>query len=185
MYICSRPFSTVPFRVFCARLLPVWKKCAILAKGDKKMTFSEKLSALMSVTDVSCAALARALDVDRSTVSRFRSGTRGLPKLDTVRKMSVYLARNTSGFFRLNAIAELVGMPPFAQRRRTTAYRHNLRLLTSRRPRRPQPSGSFEIIACICPAKDVSESVREWVAVVRDNSFAYITQRGKRRRCWI
>ena len=69
--------------------------------------FSEKLSFLMHISNISNKALAAELNVDPSMVSLMRTGKRKLPRNPLLaRKMALFFARNCSAAFQRQALSE-------------------------------------------------------------------------------
>jgi hypothetical protein len=72
------------------------------------MEFSEKLSALLSLTATKNVSLARAINIDAAQISRMRTGVRKMPaKTSLVRDIANYLARRFDSDYRLSALYEL------------------------------------------------------------------------------
>lgn len=79
------------------------------------MTFTEKLNSLMTLTETSNSTLAKVLCMDRSAISRFRTGARGTPKNPVIRQISAALASRCGGDYRRAALYELTGDPRLNQ----------------------------------------------------------------------
>lgn len=74
------------------------------------MEFSEKLSALLSLTATKNVMLARALEIDTAQISRLKKGTRKMPaKLSLVQGIAGYFAGRFDSEYRLSALYELTG----------------------------------------------------------------------------
>ena len=74
------------------------------------MIFSEKLSALLSLTMTKNSELARAIHIDQSQISRMKTGAREQPrKPQLCRLMANYFAQHCSEEYRLSALADLTG----------------------------------------------------------------------------
>lgn len=72
--------------------------------------FSEKLSFLMHLSNVSNKTLAAELNVDPSMISLMRTGKRKLPRNPVLaRKLSIYFARSCSAAFQRQALSEMLG----------------------------------------------------------------------------
>ena len=73
------------------------------------MSFSEKLNLMMNISNTNNSALARAISVDPSLVSRLRRGDRTPSKNQTyIRAMSEYFARNCSTEYQKTLLKELL-----------------------------------------------------------------------------
>jgi len=79
------------------------------------MDFGKKLSLLMSVLSVSNGALAKALSVDPSLISRWRSGSR-IPAKDSgyIEMIASYLVEHAKMEHQKLAICEITGCVPEA-----------------------------------------------------------------------
>mgnify|MGYP002732655396 CR=1 FL=1 len=76
------------------------------------MNFSEKLTALLSLTGAKNAQLADALHIGRPYVSRLRTGERKLPaKPKLLRGMAAYFASRCGDDYRIRALSELTADP--------------------------------------------------------------------------
>lgn len=74
------------------------------------MEFSEKLSALLSLTATKNVMLARALDIDTAQISRLKKGTRKMPaRLSLIQDIAGYFAGRFDSEYRLSALYELTG----------------------------------------------------------------------------
>lgn len=74
------------------------------------MTFSEKLSALLSLTMTKNSELAKAIHIDQSQISRMKTGSREQPrKPQLCRLMADYFAKRCTDEYRLSALANLTG----------------------------------------------------------------------------
>lgn len=72
------------------------------------MEFSEKLTKLLLLTETQNAVLAKAMNVDKSQISRMRTGARGMPtRPEVVRDMADYFAAHCFGEYKRNALAAL------------------------------------------------------------------------------
>jgi len=74
------------------------------------MDFSQRLSLLMNILGVSNAALAKALSVDPSLVSRWRNGTR-TPTRESHHKIALFFAEHAKKDYQKLAICEVIGVP--------------------------------------------------------------------------
>ena len=73
------------------------------------MPFSEKLTFLMHITEVSNKVLAAELSVDPSMISLMRTGKRKLSKNPAqARKMAAFFARRCSAAFQRQALSEML-----------------------------------------------------------------------------
>lgn len=71
------------------------------------MQFSDKLDTLLSLTGTSNACLANAVHIDRSQISRMRTGARERPKKsDSIQLMAHYFAKHISGY-QISALEKL------------------------------------------------------------------------------
>lgn len=74
------------------------------------MNFTEKFNVLLSLTKTTPSALARAMYVDRTQISRLKTGARGKPtKSTTLREMAEYFASNSDSEYQLAALYNLTG----------------------------------------------------------------------------
>lgn len=74
------------------------------------MNFTEKFNVLLSLTKATPSALARAMYVDRTQISRLKTGARGKPtKSTTLREMAEYFASNSDSEYQLAALYNLTG----------------------------------------------------------------------------
>lgn len=74
------------------------------------MMFSDKLVFLMNLTEINSAALARALEVDPSQISRLRTGVRSAPrKREILRGMAHIFSSKCSGDYQRAALSEMLG----------------------------------------------------------------------------
>lgn len=74
------------------------------------ISFAEKLSFLMHITETSNKELAAELSVDPSMVSLMRTGKRKLSKNPTqARKMALFFAKRSSAAFQRQALSEMLG----------------------------------------------------------------------------
>lgn len=74
------------------------------------MTFSEKLTFLLSLSGATNAELARAADIDPSQVSRLKNGTRNTPKrAHTIELMAEFFAEKCTSDYQRSALAETIG----------------------------------------------------------------------------
>ena len=72
------------------------------------MDFSEKFSALLSLTATKNVTLARAINIDTAQISRMKTGVRRMPaKPNLIREISNYLAGCFDSEYRLSALYEL------------------------------------------------------------------------------
>ena len=72
------------------------------------MDFSEKFSALLSLTATNNVTLARAINIDTAQISRMKTGVRRMPaKPNLIREISNYLAGRFDSEYRLSALYEL------------------------------------------------------------------------------
>ena len=72
------------------------------------MDFSEKFSALLSLTATKNVTLARAINIDTAQISRMKTGVRRMPvKPNLLREISGYLAGQFDSEYRLSALYEL------------------------------------------------------------------------------
>ncbi|MDH7478926.1 MAG: helix-turn-helix transcriptional regulator, partial [Syntrophomonadaceae bacterium] len=77
------------------------------------MSFSERLSLLMALLGVSNSTLARALSVDASLVSRWRTGTRTPTKNSSyIEAIADYFAGQAKKDYQKAALCEIIGLPP-------------------------------------------------------------------------
>lgn len=75
------------------------------------MQFYEKLIFLQNLTQVTNRMLAQALKVDPSLISRFRTGSRRLPRnRQHIRVMSSYFARRCAAEYRRQALSQMLGI---------------------------------------------------------------------------
>ena len=74
------------------------------------ISFAEKLSFLMHITETSNKELAAELSVDPSMVSLMRTGKRKLSKNPIqARKMALFFAKRSSAAFQRQALSEMLG----------------------------------------------------------------------------
>lgn len=72
------------------------------------MEFSKKIDALLTLTATTNAKLAQAVNVDRSQISRMRTGSRERPrKNDIIRQMADYFSKHCTDEYRLSALEKL------------------------------------------------------------------------------
>ena len=72
------------------------------------MDFSEKFSALLSLTATKNVTLARAINIDTAQISRMKTGVRKMPvKTALIRDISSYFASRFDSDYRLSALYEL------------------------------------------------------------------------------
>ena len=72
------------------------------------MNFTEKFNALLSITNTTPSALARAMYVDRTQISRLKTGARGKPtKPSVLREMAEYFANCCNSEYQLAALYHL------------------------------------------------------------------------------
>lgn len=72
------------------------------------MVFSEKLSALLSLTATKNVVIARALNIDTAQISRMKTGARGIPSnRQYVREIADFLAGRLDSEYKLSALSEL------------------------------------------------------------------------------
>lgn len=72
------------------------------------MDFSEKFSALLSLTATKNVTLARAINIDTARISRMKTGVRKMPvKTALIRDISSYFASRFDSDYRLSALYEL------------------------------------------------------------------------------
>lgn len=71
------------------------------------MTFAEKLTALLHMTGTTTTALAKALNMDRSNISRMKTGARGIPKEDIIQNISEFFSQHLREEHLLGALYEL------------------------------------------------------------------------------
>lgn len=72
------------------------------------MDFSEKFSALLSLTATKNVTLARAINIDTAQISRMKTGVRKMPvKTALIRDISSYFAGRFDSDYRLSALYEL------------------------------------------------------------------------------
>lgn len=73
------------------------------------MTFSDKLTFLMRLTQTANKDLAQELSVDRSLISLLRSGKRGTPRnKDHIRRMAAFFAGRIDADYQRQALAEML-----------------------------------------------------------------------------
>lgn len=73
------------------------------------MTFSDKLTFLMRLTQTANKDLAQELSVDRSLISLLRSGKRGMPRnKDHIRRMAAFFAGRIDADYQRQALAEML-----------------------------------------------------------------------------
>ncbi len=82
----------------------------LLAKrGVITLNFAEKLSSLLSLTDTTNIALARAVKIDPAQVSRMRRGVRGIPhNSSSVREIAAFFSKKCMTDYRCFALYELI-----------------------------------------------------------------------------
>lgn len=74
------------------------------------MTFSEKLTALLSLTATKNVTLANAVNVDTAQISRMKTGARKMPlKTNLVHDIAAYMAGRFDSEYKLSALYELTG----------------------------------------------------------------------------
>ncbi len=77
------------------------------------MTFSEKLGFLMNMTETTNSALAHAIALDASYISRLRAGKRLRPKnTGVIRDMAAWFARHSTQEYQQKAVADALAIPP-------------------------------------------------------------------------
>ncbi len=77
--------------------------------------FAERFDTIMNIAEVSNAELGRAVDMNGSHISRFRTGARALPKKHGfLTPMCQYLASRIRKEYQFNALQKLTGIGPAA-----------------------------------------------------------------------
>lgn len=71
------------------------------------MTFADKLTDLLNMTGTTTTSLAKALNMDRSNISRMKTGARGTPKEDIIQNISDFFAQHLKEEHLLGALYEL------------------------------------------------------------------------------
>lgn len=80
------------------------------------MRFSEKLDLLMNITKTSNSALAHAVRLDASYISRLRSGKRLMPRdKGVVQSMAACFARRCAEGYQKKAVKDTLGLPRFPE----------------------------------------------------------------------
>ena len=71
------------------------------------MKFSDKLTDLLNMTGTTTTSLAKALNMDRSNISRMKTGARGMPKPDIIQSIAEYFTQFLTEDHLLSALYEL------------------------------------------------------------------------------
>lgn len=71
------------------------------------MNFSDKLTDLLNMTGTTTTSLAKALNMDRSNISRMKTGARGTPKPDIIQSIAEYFTQFLTEDHLLSALYEL------------------------------------------------------------------------------
>ena len=78
------------------------------------MIFQDKLVFLMELTSTSNKQLAKAIMVDPSLISRFRTGERRVPEnAEYIASMANYFALRCNTNYQIEALSEIIGKPNF------------------------------------------------------------------------
>ena len=72
------------------------------------MTFSEKLNSILNLTGMSSSVLSNRLHMDKSNISRLKTGVRGMPKPPVIRQMAEIFASSCTQMYQFGALDQLV-----------------------------------------------------------------------------
>ena len=80
-------------------------------QGGEAMQFYEKLTFIMNLTQTSNRELAQAVLIDPATISRLRTGKRGVPRNpEPLRSMALFFAGRCSSEYQRRALSEMTGV---------------------------------------------------------------------------
>ncbi|MBR3640492.1 MAG: hypothetical protein IKN53_00500 [Oscillibacter sp.] len=88
------------------------RPAAPAARGRRRSSFGDRLGLAMELANVSAMRLARALNVDASLISKYRSGLR-VPRVNhpVIREIGAVLAARIYALDRIAGLAQLLGVP--------------------------------------------------------------------------